>query len=250
MTSLHHALNLAAVGLPVFPCGADKAPRTPNGFKAASTDPERIRAMAVQGGFVTVGVVTGEASNTAVLDIDRKPGGMDWWAQNRSRLPETRTHRTKSGGLHLWFRHRPGLRNSAGKIAPGVDVRADGGYCIWWPASGLEVLSDGPMADWPEWLTPPSKPAPAPSYESHGPRPGARIEAQLAGVVRTIAGAPEGQRNASLYWGACRAAELIARGELSKPHAGAVLAEAARLAGLDHIEAGRTISSAFAQEMR
>jgi hypothetical protein len=25
------------------------------------------------------------------------------------------------------------LRCSRGRIAPGVDVRADGGYVIWWP---------------------------------------------------------------------------------------------------------------------
>jgi len=247
MTPLQHALECAAQGMAVFPCGADKAPRTPNGFKAASTDPKRIRAMAAQFGFVAVGVATGETSGVSVLDIDRKNGGLDWWKVNRSRLPETRTHETKSGGLHLWFRHRPGLRCSASRIAPGVDVRADAGYCIWWPASGLRVLSDAPTANWPDWLTPKPKPAPTPHYEFFTPPSAARIEAQLAGLVRTIAAASEGQRNASLFWAACRTGELIARGELSKPHAEALLAEAARRAGLDHIEAERSVASAFNQ---
>jgi hypothetical protein len=35
--------------------------------------------------------------------------------------------------LHFFFQHAPGLRCSRGLIAPGVDVRADGGYVIWWP---------------------------------------------------------------------------------------------------------------------
>jgi hypothetical protein len=33
-----------------------------------------------------------------------------------------------------------------------VDVRADGGYFIYWPREGLRVVSDAPVAEWPEWL--------------------------------------------------------------------------------------------------
>jgi hypothetical protein len=44
------ALALAATGLPVFPCNADKRPAIPkakggNGFHDASTDPDRIREL-------------------------------------------------------------------------------------------------------------------------------------------------------------------------------------------------------------
>jgi hypothetical protein len=34
---------------------------------------------------------------------------------------------------------------------PGIDVRADGGYAIWWPREGLPI-EDWPMCEWPEWL--------------------------------------------------------------------------------------------------
>ena len=50
------------------------------------------------------------------------------------------------------FAHTAGLRNSTSRLAPGCDVRADGGYIIWWPAAGLPVLSDAPPAQWPNWL--------------------------------------------------------------------------------------------------
>jgi hypothetical protein len=40
------ALDLAATGLPVFPCSDwSKKPTTPNGFKNASTDPEEVRRL-------------------------------------------------------------------------------------------------------------------------------------------------------------------------------------------------------------
>ncbi len=244
MTPVEHALECAARGWAVFPASQDKIPRTPNGHKAASTEPDRIRAMHVQFAFVLVGIATGEASNLAVLDLDRQHNGQEWWQANRHRLPATRAHRTRSGGLHLLFRHTPGLRCSTAKIAPGVDVKAEGGAVIYWPAAGLPVLSGAPLAAWPAWLAPPPKPAPARFYEPSGPRPAAHIEAALAGLVRTIAGAPPGERNARLFWAACRAAELVANGELSKPLGEALLIEAACRAGLDIPEATRTIGSA------
>jgi hypothetical protein len=33
--------------------------------------------------------------------------------------------------MHLLFVHAPGLHCSTGRIAPGVDVKAERGYCIW-----------------------------------------------------------------------------------------------------------------------
>lgn len=245
MSVLSHALECAARGWAVFPASRDKTPCTPNGHKAASTDPERIRAMWGQFGGLLVGIRTGEASNLAALDIDRQHNGAAWWQANRHRIPATRAHRTRSGGLHLLFKHKHGLRNSAGRIAPGIDVRAEGGYLIYWPGAGLPVLSDAPLVEWPEWLTPPPQPAPASSPNAAGPRPAEHIEAQLAGLVRTITAAPQGERNSSLFWAASRMADIITQGQLSKPHAEAVLIEAASRVGLDHIEAARTIASAI-----
>jgi hypothetical protein len=52
----------------------------------------------------------------------------------------------------LFFQHQRGLRCSTSKIELGVDVRADGGYVVWWPASGGRVLCEGPIAPWPASL--------------------------------------------------------------------------------------------------
>ena len=46
----------------------------------------------------------------------------------------------------------PGMRNSADKIAPGVDVRGTGGYVIRWDVCGFGVLDETEPAEWPTWL--------------------------------------------------------------------------------------------------
>ncbi len=151
MTTAQAALDLAARGIPVFPCLATKAPACAGGFKAASTDPDTVRSL-FAGGAPLIGIPTGAASGLDVLDLDPRHGSEAWWAANHHRIPATLIHETRSGGKHLVFRHRAGLRSSVGAVAPGVDVRADGGYVIYWPAAGCPVwLQDEPQL-WPEWL--------------------------------------------------------------------------------------------------
>jgi hypothetical protein len=51
----------------------------------------------------------------------------------------------------LLFRSSPGLRCSTSRIDPGVHIRAEGGYVIWWPREGYAV-EDAEVAEWPGWL--------------------------------------------------------------------------------------------------
>lgn len=130
-----------ALGLPVFPCNADKKPCTKRGFHDAVRDPAAVRHLFRHPATALIGVPTGAASGLAVVDVDTRDGGagLAWLAANEHRIPRTRRHRTRSGGLHLVFR-RPAdavIRNSQGRatadgevkgISPGVDVRGEGGY--------------------------------------------------------------------------------------------------------------------------
>src|ERR1700751_2132639 len=152
--ALRAALELASHGLACFPVGTNKHPTIPKGrgFYAASTDPQTLRDLFGEHPGPLIGVATGTISNLDILDIDQKPEARQWWHENRHRMPPTRVHRTRSGRLHIAFQHASGLRNSAGRIARGVDTRGDGGYAIRWPAAGLSVLSDAPPAPWPDWL--------------------------------------------------------------------------------------------------
>jgi hypothetical protein len=65
----------------------------------------------------------------------------------------------------------------------------------------------------------------------------------LAKLVRLVASAHEGERNALTYWAACRAGEMVASGLLDAESAAAVIAEAAICAGLTRSEAERTARS-------
>jgi hypothetical protein len=127
--------------LPIFPCNAAKVPIAARGYKDARRGPKAR-------GWPLVGFATGAVSGIDVLDVD--PDGRAWFDANYDALPQTRAHQTQRG-LHLLFRHADGLRCSTSRIAPGVDVKADGGYAIYWPREGLPI-EDWPMCEWPEWL--------------------------------------------------------------------------------------------------
>ena len=59
---LKAALALTDKGQPVFPCGTDKRPLTPHGFKDAETDANRVRGLWDEHGGSGVGIATGAAS--------------------------------------------------------------------------------------------------------------------------------------------------------------------------------------------
>jgi Bifunctional DNA primase/polymerase, N-terminal len=240
------ALRLASGGLPVFPCTkSNKCPCTPHGFKDASTDSAVIENLWRQHPGELIGVPTGDASGFDALDLDpRHVQAKDWWRENQHRIPRTRTHKTRSGGLHLLFRHDDRIRCGAGRIALGVDTRSTGGYIIWWPATGLPILSDAPPAPWPDFLLEHFRPKPR-LVTSSSPEPiVSRSDAWLRGLVRLVCGAPEGQRNQILFWAACRAGEAVRRGKADESFVTDVLAIAAtKHAGLPQSEAQRTIRS-------
>jgi hypothetical protein len=152
---LQAALYLAEeYGVPVFPCGPNKQPCTEHGFKDASTNIEAIDHMWEGHPDALVAVPTGTPSRYLVIDVD--PEGMGWYRQHLEEFKCGRTHHTRRGGVHLLYRYpAEGLeiRNSAGKLAPGIDVRGEGGYVIWWPACGLQAVGDlEDLTPPPDWL--------------------------------------------------------------------------------------------------
>jgi len=145
------ALECAARGWHVFPCGANKQPLTKHGFKDATTNPEGVQALWASCPQASVGVATG-ASGLVVVDLDCKNGqpGLDEWhkivSASEEPLEATTLVETPSGGIHVYYRangHR--VMGAAGRLAPGIDTRAEGGYVIAGGSPGyLYVDGHGP----------------------------------------------------------------------------------------------------------
>jgi hypothetical protein len=246
---LSELLKVLPDSLPCFPCLASKAPACPGGYKAATTNPEALRGLWRRYPGPLIGVPTGEPSGVAVLDLDttKHAEAAEWLERHKARLPVTRVHQTRSGGWHVLFQHKPGLRNSAGKIAPGVDVRANGGYVIWWPSAGLPVFDADHCAPWPDWIEAPA-PQPRvalpsmPSYERHSD---AYSLGALRSAVARVASAAAGQRNSSLNAEAFAMARFIKSGALDASTIAEALAYAAASAGLTPPEIAGTLKSAM-----
>lgn len=173
---LPYALEYAARGIPVFPlheptgddmcscgsrCGknAGKHPRTRHGSKDATTDENTIRRWWNKFPNANIGFATGKPSGLLVIDIDNDES---WRALCSKHEPIISWRaRTGSGGTHLFVR-MPSVpvKSSAGKIADGIDIRADGGHIVLPPSlhnsgSRYEWLAppdEVELADCPQWL--------------------------------------------------------------------------------------------------
>jgi hypothetical protein len=239
------ALDLARRGVPVFPCNpTDKRPLTPNGFKDATCDPDIIHLWWTEHPEALIGVPTGDKFVAVDGDLQHEDA-QKWLEDNRSRLPLTRTHYTRSGGRHWLFKPHDLINCSAGKLGPHIDTRGRGGYIIWWPAHGLEVLHAKVLAPVPDWMLEVFKPAPPPRISTPIAASSAIVERKRNGIIRTIVGARNGERNTVGFWGACRFAEMVRSGEMSRDDAIAITIEAAGRTGLTPKEATALARSAL-----
>ncbi len=110
-------------------------------------------------------IVTGAVSGLAVLDVDPRHDAdesLRALKQEHGPMPHTVEALTGGGGRHLYFAHPGGvLRNKVG-LAPGIDLRGDGGMVVAPPsihASGRPYaweISHHPdetrLAPMPAWL--------------------------------------------------------------------------------------------------
>jgi hypothetical protein len=111
-----------------------------------------------------IGGVCGSGAHVWALDVDIRAGGLDTLAElerTHGRLPVTWRSRTGSGGQHLFFAAEDdSVRNSAGQVAPGLDVRGAGGYVVLPPSlhrcgqryEWIDPPLSVPLAPAPTWL--------------------------------------------------------------------------------------------------
>ncbi|WP_234346621.1 bifunctional DNA primase/polymerase, partial [Streptomyces sp. NRRL B-11253] len=159
-TALTHALVAAGRGYAVIPLTRAKLPavRSPHhadqatapcrgacgqlghGIHDATADPLAVRRLFAAAPWATAyGIACGVPPYHLIgIDLDTKHGADGLTAlrllaeEHHVALPPTVTVRTPSGGHHLYFSGppTPPVPNSAGRLAPGIDIRGTGGYLV------------------------------------------------------------------------------------------------------------------------
>ncbi len=191
---LEAALAYAALGFPVIPihglrvvgrdakknevtgctcakgstCGrsAGKHPRITDWQNCATSNLETIRGWWWRNPDSNIGWAMGGTARLVAIDVDGDIGRVSLEAlqAKNEKLPRTLTARSgrEDGGEHLIFTVPPEwdlelVKNNAGKLAPGLDVRSQGGQIVVAPsmhASGrpYEWADAGSISLLPRWL--------------------------------------------------------------------------------------------------
>lgn len=152
------AIGYISGGLPVFPLSpGTKIPmQGTRGFYDATTDDTQVNAWWTQTPNANIGIPTGKETFT-VVDFDKKHGGLDTfeaWCQDHPELAKQPRVKTP-GGLHVYFKYNAELGMTV-ELAPGVDVRNDGGYVVAagsvTPQGAYQVEHKARLAELPDWL--------------------------------------------------------------------------------------------------
>ena len=175
---------------PVRPRG--KTPLVKGWRNAATSNSEQLGAWASEFPGCNWGMATGRGSGMFVLDVDGDAGvaSLDALTRSNGDWPDTLSVSTARGS-HYYFAYPDGqdIRNSAGRLGPGLDIRAEGGYVVIPPSvhpSGVRygyVKCGLTIAAAPGWLLQKLTPQWARAT---------RVRADRIGIL------PDGQRNDGL----------------------------------------------------
>lgn len=165
--------------------------------------------------------------------------------------PDTRVVRTARLGFHVYFlRNGENVRNSTSKLAPGVDVRAIGGYVVVPPTGGWERFAGDAIAPVPPELVLAIQEATKKRDERPAPEKPVFVRREVDPVdaaVGRLLQVPEGERNNTLNIEAFRLGSLHAVDDLPGTVDAVLhkLLAAALSIGLERAEAEATIRSGF-----
>ncbi len=247
------AAAYAAAEVAVFPCvPGGKRPLTEHGFHDATTDLDQIETWWRNHPEANIGIPTGHGVD--VIDVDVHATGTGFPVLRTLRQENfiagwDAVVRSPSGGLHLYYPSSPELEaRSWSRGRAHVDFRGTGGYIIAPPSvvntehgpRRYEVIARGrnprpvDSAAIRDFLTPTL--ALRAAGVTNGPGRGGSVE----GLVAWVGTLTEGNRNAGLFWAACRLAET----GLSDDDSYALLESAATRIGLEAQEIATTIQSA------
>jgi hypothetical protein len=195
-------------------------------------------------------IATGAVSGVVVLDIDEPAG--EKYAKDHG-LPKTPTA-TSGNGKHYYFRHPGEPVKNFTRPAPGLDIKADGGYVIA-PGSfhgerqttyrWLVPPWECDLAPMPGWLLDLTKEKEKPVVNVPPPNgnEASYAEAALEGELGRLARTAQGQRNDQLNRSAFALGQLVAAGALVEDEVRRSLSAVALAIGLSEHESEATITS-------
>jgi hypothetical protein len=133
-------------------------------LKDSTTDVEIIRKWWAAWPTANIGITTGAEAGFFVLDVDGEAGreSLENLVGDYGPLPDTPEAQTGGGGRHILFRHPGGVIKNRVRLAPGLDIRADGGYFVASPSRHISGRcyewdtvfhpDEMPLAEAPAWL--------------------------------------------------------------------------------------------------
>lgn len=194
-TMIDEALRYMEIGWLVFPVDG-KVPATRHGVKDAGTEERLAKIWYKEHPDRGVALATGRPSGVWALDLDSQEA-VDLLVdlqREHGDLPTTVTSKTKKGYHLLWQMPEVGdVRNSASKVAPGIDVRGTGGYIVLPPSPH----PDGGVYRWANGRAPEQvRIASAPDWLLEKVRGGGEERAEPAGPIPDRIS--EGGRNQTL----------------------------------------------------
>src|SRR5262245_2901787 len=172
---LKAALSYAARGWYIFPAPHDLTVKKSNKSAAhsngrrwgATRDVDEIRRDFACWPDANIGIPTGVDNGIWVLEVDTKEGhdvdgiaSLATLEDRHGKLPDTLSAQSPTGSDHRYFQWPANavIKNSASEIAPGVDVRGEGGMVIAPPSvragrGAYKWTSNFAIAEAPAWLT-------------------------------------------------------------------------------------------------
>lgn len=259
---LQAALELTELGAVVFPVAPrQKAPALLKSWQQiANANAPTVLQWWTRHPRANIALLCGASSGVVVVDIDGAEGEATLAALEREHgaLPATVTVLT-GRGRHLYFAH-PGcdVSNSAGRIGPKIDVKADGGYVLappslhpsgavyrWAPGRRLGAIA---LAAMPEWLLAlalkherePVNGSTRPVTPDEWAQKNRYWLGAVAGEVKNILVAPDGTLNNTLNLAAYKLGGLVAGEGFEPAYARSELLRAAVAKG--HPERGARAS--------
>jgi bifunctional DNA primase/polymerase-like protein len=238
-----------------------KHPLTEHGLKDATVDPDVIRSWWKRWPDANVGLRTGIAFDA--LDIDSTAAGWSLAVMAEAASEVTATcwgdgpMSITSRGSHLLYLPT-GARGTSNLVVPHVDWRGTDGYIVappsihasghvyhWHPGNGPETPLELAPAFLIVELFPPTRMQKANRDMLISTRSAENV---IAGIVRVVAEAPEGERNNTLNWAAHKIGLKVYAGEIEQNDALDALEQIHNAAinnGLGEREVERSIESGW-----